>query len=180
MQLDTSKATPPDSPYPHDCVILAIGYSGGWAIVEPYLKPDRNVWSGCGNPVQTFEIAYDAARAVHRPLVIVIERGTLGSRMSAAVRLGHVTPCNKWEEVLKVRKVPKARVARVDTATWRTKVLPGDADMHTFVRVIFPARDRTPMREASDAEAEALCVAQWAVYGGDVGVAVRKAGKRYP
>lgn len=197
------KPAPPDSYTPHDCVILAIdpGSVSGWAIVSPrratvHARQPVTVWSGCssdGPKNHVVEMARDAANDVKRPLIVVAETWTTGNRehdrrMKAAVLLGLGAAWGRWYDALDAVGVPKTRILRVNTATWRAKVIGGLmnrsteewkrlAQLHAHQR--FPVR--TPSGKiTSDDEAEALCIAAWAMYAGPVGVAVKKAGKRYP
>lgn len=197
------KLPPPDSYTPHDCVILAIdpGNVSGWAIVSPRRaaadpKQSVTVWSGrvTGGPKHIVEMARDAAtNDVMRPLVVVAETWTTGDRvhdrrMRAATMLGLGAAWGRWSDALDAVGVPKSRILRVNTSTWRAKVIGGPMNRSTeeWKRLaLLHAQQRFPVRAPSgkvthDDEAEALCIAAWAMYAGPVGEAVKKAGKRYP
>jgi hypothetical protein len=198
------KPPPPDSYTPHDCVILAIdpGNVSGWAIVSPRrsavdAKQSVTVWSGrttAGPKNHIVEMARDAAtNDVMRPLIVVAETWTTGDpvhdrRMRAATMLGLGAAWGRWSDALDAVGVPKSRILRVNTSTWRAKIIGGPMNRTTeeWKRLaLLHAQQRFPVRApsgqvSSDDEAEALCIAAWAMCAGPVGEAVKKAGKRYP
>lgn len=203
------KPPPPDSYVAHDCVILAIdpGNVSGWAIVSPRratmdrdhvvsVFPGQTVWSGKsaeGPKNAIVEMARDVSTDdVKRPLVVVAETWTTGNpvydrRMRAATLLGLGAAWERWRAALEEVGVPKSRVLRVNTSTWRAKVIGGPMNRSTeeWKRLAhLHAQQRFPVRASSvkmvDDEAEALCIAAWAMYAGPVGEVVKKVGKRYP
>jgi len=204
------KPPPPDSYVPHDCVILAIdpGNVSGWALVSPRrsvaisdgreaTRQPVTVWSGKttdGPKNHIVEMARDAAtNDVMRPLIVVAETWTTGDRvhdrrMRAATMLGLGAAWGRWSDALDAIGVPKSRILRVNTSTWRAKIIGGPMNRSTeeWKRLAhLHAQQRFPVRSpsgkvTSDDEAEALCIAAWAMYAGPVGAALKKAGKRYP
>ena len=197
------KPPPPDSYVPHDCVILAIdpGNVSGWAIVSPRqpmnVRQTVTVWSGKttdGPKNHIVEMARDAAtNDVMRPLIVVAETWTTGDRvhdrrMRAATMLGLGAAWGRWSDALDAIGVPKSRILRVNTSTWRAKIIGGPMNRSTeeWKRLAhLHAQQRFPVRSSGSAslgddESEALCVAAWAMYAGPVGEAVKKAGRRYP
>ena len=133
------------------------------------------------------------AEEAKRPLTVVAETWPTGDRVidrrvKAATLLGRGAPWAAWQEALDQAGVPRRRVVRVNTSTGRAKVIGGPmtrsteewkhlAKLHAEQR--FPARARSSIVPADD-EAEALCIGAWAMYAGPVGVALKRAGKRYP
>lgn len=198
------KPLPPDSYTPHDCVILAIdpGRVSGWAIVSPRraatdTRQPVTVWSGQttdGPKNHIVEMARDiATNDVMRPLIVVAETWTAGNRehdrrMKAAVLLGLGAAWQRWVTAFDEIGVPKSRIVRVNTATWRSKVIGGPMNRSTeeWKRLArMHAEQRFRERRQQDAipgddEAEALCIAAWAMYAGRVGEVVKRAGRRYP
>jgi len=198
------KAAPPDSYTPHDCVILAIdpGRVSGWAIVSPRraatdTRQSVTVWSGQtsdGPKNHIVEMARDAAtNDVMRPLIVAAETWTTGNRehdrrMKAAVLLGLGAAWQRWVDAFDEIGLPKSRIVRVNVATWRAKIIGGPMNRSTeewkklallHAQQRFPARTLSGKVTGAD-EAEALCIAAWAMYAGPVGEAVKKAGTRCP
>lgn len=190
------KPPPPDSYISHDCAILTIdpGKTSGYAL----LVPGRLALSGmttspemCRTVIAT---ARDAASAVKRPLIVVAETWTTGDRvhdrrMRAATLLGLGAAWQNWRVALDEVGLPASRILRVNTSTWRAKVIGGPmnrsseewkqlARLHAEQR--FPHRMNRPGDHLGDDEAEALCILAWALRAGTVGEALKKAGKRYP
>jgi len=195
------KPAPPDSYVPHDCVILAIdpGNVSGYAIVTPLSSKNGSVYSGqtAEGQARVVVLAKEAALAQVRPLVVVGETWTTGDRvhdrrMHAAVLLGLGAAWERWRLAFDAVGLPKSRVIRVNTATWRSKVIGGPMNRTTaewkgLARLHAEGRfrkrrelDGLVPRPLGDDEAEALCIAAWAMHAGAVGEAVKKAGKRYP
>jgi hypothetical protein len=192
------KPTPPDSYIPHDCVILAIdpGATSGYALVSlPGLRVPSRVWSGrtVNGHKSIVKMARDASKNdVMRPLIVVAETWTTGDRvhdrrMRAATLLGLGAAWERWCAAFDAVGVPKSRIVRVNTSTWRAKIIGGPMNRTTEQwkeLAALHAQQRFPVRATSGAptedEAEALCIAAWAMHAGPVGEAVKKAGKRYP
>lgn len=197
------KPPPLDSYVAHNCVILAIdpGNLSGWAIVSPRqpmnVRQAVTVWSGQTSTAhkEIVEMARDAsANDVMRPLVVVAETWTIGDRvhdrrMRALTLLGLGAAWERWRAALDTAGISKSRVVRVNTSTWRAKVLGGPMNRTTeeWKRLaVMHAHQRFPVRAGDDDappgedEAEALCIAAWGMHAGAVGEALKKAGKRYP
>jgi hypothetical protein len=155
------------------------------------------VWSGQtsdGPKNHIVEMARDAAtNDVMRPLIVVAETWTTGNRehdrrMKAAVLLGLGAAWQRWVDAFDEIGLPKSRIVRVNVATWRAKIIGGPMNRSTEEwkkLALLHAQQRFPVRVPSgrithDDEAEALCIAAWAMYAGPVGEAVKKAGTRCP
>jgi hypothetical protein len=200
------KPPAPDSYIPHDCVILAIdpGKTSGWAVRGPRHSHEAEmIASGeCSDGSMAVALIH-AAKAVadktKRPLIVVAETWTTGDRvqdrrMQAATLLGLGAAWGQWQAALREAGLPKSRIVRVNVATWRAKVIGGPmartseewkAAAMRIASGMYPNLDRALLqrdreRKIGPDEAEALCIMHWATHAGAVGVAVKKAGRRYP
>jgi hypothetical protein len=202
------KPPAPDSYIPHDCVILAIdpGKTSGWAISGPPVQHRRATVSGESPAGWTGAIcmAIEWAQDAKRPLIVVAETWTTGDRIHdrrarAAMLLGLGAAWGQWKAGLDLVGLPRSRVVRVNVGTWRAKVIGGPMARsseewkaaaqqvagHHFPEQrlqpdMAPGASRRGNGEIGPDEAEALCILRWSFYAGAVGVAVKKAGRRYP
>jgi len=189
------KPPPLDTYVANDCVILAIDPAkvSGYCLV----LPDHRMWTGAiaESQVAIVDAAIEAAEKAKRPLIVVAEKWTTGDRihdrrMRAATLLGLGAAWERWRAALESSGVPRSRVVRVNVATWRAKVLGGPMNRTTEewkeaslryaqLRAHSQIKRNTSVPMQDD-EADAICIAFWAMHSGLVAEAVKKAGRRYP
>lgn len=172
---------------PHDCVVLAVdpGKVSGYALFcrgelqDSYEVTSADVREYCVNH------AVNLSDNERLPLVVVAEKWTAGGWRSAASMIGLGAAWGAWAEQLERYGVPKRRIMRVYSQTWRAAVIGGaqrsSAAWKTAAmqraRPVFKGVHGTSTFVGPD-EAEAICIGLWAIKAGEVAAALPKAKKK--
>jgi hypothetical protein len=108
-------------------------------------------------------------------LVAVVERWTAGGARGHAQWLGLGAARGRWLEALELAGVPESRIVGVYPQTWRTALapLPRKTGEQAKASAVLVARGLLG-REPSTDEAEAVCMARWALGAPEVAAAARK------
>lgn len=172
------KTLPPVALTPHRCLVFGIdpGSTSGWAMLWRDAEGRDHLRAGSCRLGDAGEVSREAVRLAAElglPLVVVAERWTAGGWKATSTLLGLGAAWGVWKLALEQAGVPKRRVVRVYSQTWRAKVIGGpqrkteewkrDAQRVTFARF---AQDLDP-----DA-AEAACIATWGAMASEVGAVV--------
>lgn len=152
----------------HACVVLAIdpGRISGWAVFVDGEYTASGVAKRHQDRLEAATMAVVAAEQWHLPLVVVGEKWTPGGKFAGARTMaGLGASWGLWTAVLEEAEIPKARMIRVHTQTWRARVLGGGWGVRTA------EWDRRARMRASavvgsdvwdDNEADAICIGLWA------------------
>jgi hypothetical protein len=178
-----AKAKLPASLTPHDCIVLAIdpGKVSGFAIfVKGFL-----VWSDSARThADRFDPASWAmseAREWGLPLMVVAEKWTPGGRFAGARTMaGLGASWGLWLAALEDAGIPKARIIRVHTQTWRAATIGGGRGIDTQEwkrRARVRASQEAGLLVEDDNAADAICIGLWAIRSGEVGAKMPKRAK---
>jgi len=159
---------------PVQAVILAIdpGAEDGWATWVPgsNISPGRH-GSTAGGQSRGEVVAgakIDAAWC-RLPLIVVAEKWTAGGWQSHDTLIGLGAAWGKWEAALEEHRVPKSRVVRVYPQTWRSRILPGRQRSTEQWKADAVARAQRELgRVVTHNEADAVCIALWAMHAAEV------------
>lgn len=183
------KAKPkvPRSADPHTCVILAIdpGKASGWAIFVAGESGESGVARTRIDRRDACVLASDVAEVRKLPLVVVAEKWTPGGKFAGARTMaGLGAQWGLWLAAIEEAEIPKARIIRVHTQTWRAATLGGGwgikSDEWDWRAKACVSRE-TGVLITDDNEADAICIGLWAIRAGEVGAkmpkrAAKKAG----
>lgn len=158
----------PASLTPHPAVVLAIdpGASSGWAVFDA----GRYVTSGVakraiGRSVAC-DMARDQARASGLRLIVVAEKWTPGGKFAGARTMaGLGTSWGEWLAAIETAEIPKSRIVRVFTQTWRAAVLSPPRGMKSEALkalAVYRAQAITGMPNVNHDESDAICIGLWA------------------
>lgn len=172
----------------HDCVILAIdpGAVSGWAVFIRGERrssgriPEREPATLRLNRHDVVMMAKDAADNENLPLVVVAEKWTAGGWASHLTLVGLGAAWGEWRAALDRWGVPKRRVVRVYSQTWRAAVIGGrqrsTEKWKASARLVAQAQCRT--LAIDDDQAEAICIGLWALRAEAVAKVLPKPRKR--
>lgn len=153
----------------HDCVILAIdpGARSGWSISARGKYRDSGVAIRHEQRFDACNQAVRLAAAESLPLVVVAEKWTHGGPYGGPRTMcGLGKSWGLWCAALEMAWIPKSRVLRVYTQTWRHRVFPGQsvatkrAEWDALIRT--RAEIDSGKTIESDDEADAICIDIWA------------------
>ncbi len=160
---------------PHRCIILAIdpGKVSGWAIWRDGACIGSGVARTHDDRAYAVRFAEDYRQTFALPLVVVAEKWTPGGRFAGARTMaGLGAQWGLWLAALEAGGVPKARVLRVHTQTWRARVLGGGWGVTSAQwDALAQRRARVELgfdREIDDNEADAVCIGAWATLAPEV------------
>lgn len=152
----------------HRCVILAIdpGKTSGWALFVDGEYTASGIAKKHAERLEAATMATVAADQWHLPLVVVAEKWTPGGKFAGARTMaGLGASWGLWTAALEEAEIPKARVLRVNTQTWRARVLGGGWGVKTEEwdrRARLRATAEAGSDVFDDNEAEAICIGVWA------------------
>ena len=164
----------------HPCVVLAIdpGKVSGWAVLA------RGVLTASGTArthVDRRDAVSSATRTAHEaslPVIVVGEQWTPGGKFAGARTMaGLGAQWGLWQAAFEELAVPKRRVLRVHTQTWRAAILGGGFGVKTAewdARAQRRASQTAGVHVDDDNEADAICIGLWAARAAKVGDVVPK------
>lgn len=190
---------PPDSFVAHRCVVLGIdpGSAAGYAIVSPtkstVFGPDERARvvsytvheSGAAKPTpEVFERARACAHGLGLPLMIAGEKWHAGSKrddptMTPATVAGLGAAWGRWDMCRDIAKIPESRVVRCFPEEWRGRVFGAEGRQRYVKSAEWKRRAKHYVftlfaRTCGSDEAEAICIAIWALHSGRVGEKIPK------
>lgn len=170
----------PASFHPHPICILAIdpGAKSGWAIFA------NGVYSTSGVATRSLgrEIACSSAKqfaeSTGSHLIVVAEKWTPGGKFAGARTMaGLGANWGMWLAEIERAKIPKSRIVRVHTQTWRAAILaPKRGTKSDALKAMSIARAQaiTGMPNVNHDEADACCIGLWATRASEVGTKIPK------
>lgn len=165
----------PASYTPHPCVTLAIdpGKASGWAIFALGILTASGTAKTHAARCDAARLAMTAAKAATLPIVVVAEKWTPGGKFAGARTMaGLGAQWGLWLAALEELAIPKRRVIRVHTQTWRAAVLGGGFGVTSAewdARAQRHASRVAGVHVGDDNEADAIGIGAWAVRAAKVG-----------
>lgn len=166
------KPKPPAAARPHQCVILAIdpGAASGWALFFRGRLAQSGVakWRDLREVIVTN--AYRRAAEICLPLVVVGEKWTGVWRHGQSALQGLAEEWATWKFAALDAGVPKRRIVRVATSTWRAALIGGRQRPTEEWKAAAKAvvRARYDLSVLGDDEADAILIGAWACHAGEV------------
>lgn len=168
----------------HPCVILAVdpGAKSGWAIFDGGKYATSGMCKSQAGRAFACEIAAGRAKASGLGLVVVAEKWTPGGKFAGARTMaGLGAQWGLWLAAIEAAHIPKSRVVRVHTQTWRAAILqPRRGTRSEQLKLMSIARAEAISGEPymDDDRADAICIGQWATRAAEVAAKVPKRARK--